>query len=254
MAKRVFIFDLDDTLIDNVHDYAGPILDMARLIICVLGPRAPHVSKIISLEEELDLRRRGEINPDTGKVFGYSMERFPGTLVETYRAICCRANVDSVLDVEKQLYQIGAGAFNKDLYAKNIKPGAIDTINFIINEGDVCMLLTKGDKRVQVNKIAALGQASDLFWGGIKIVDEKTPEIFRRMVTKFSGCQWYSVGNDYDKDIAPAFEVKSFRGIWIPVETWETIDKMGEIRNRVDGTRCLELQSLTELKEKYGEL
>lgn len=47
--KKLFVFDLDDTLIDNVHDYADPLLDACRLIIKTLGNKAPHVSKIIAL-------------------------------------------------------------------------------------------------------------------------------------------------------------------------------------------------------------
>jgi phosphoglycolate phosphatase-like HAD superfamily hydrolase len=55
--RKIFIWDLDDTLLDNVHDYANPLLDACRAIIRYLGSRAPHVTGIIELEQEIDKRR-----------------------------------------------------------------------------------------------------------------------------------------------------------------------------------------------------
>ena len=123
MANKVWVFDLDDTLIDNVHDYAQPILDAASYIIKVLGAKAPHVSAIIGMEEEIDKRRVKEINLTTGKIFGYSMQRFPGTMVQLYREICREAGVAEEYDHEEKLYAIGMGAFDQKRYQENIKPG-----------------------------------------------------------------------------------------------------------------------------------
>lgn len=249
--KKVWVFDLDDTLMPNVHDYAEPILDMARLIIRELGPMAPHVAVIIALEEEIDKRRVNEINPKTGKPFLYSMERFPGTMVETYREICKRARVEPDKMVEKELYQIGIRAFDPSRYKENIYPEVWPLLKFLHEQGDVPTLLSKGDKKVQSNKFCAL-RASENFFRA-RIVDNKTPEIFRNMVGDFGGHSWYSVGNDYEKDIVPALEV-GFRGVLIPVETWEVIGRMDEIIARVDRTKCAVLNNLDELRERYGEL
>lgn len=248
---KVFVFDLDDTLMDNVHDYAGPILDMAKVIIRELGPMAPHVSAIIALEEEIDKRRIHEINPATGLEFLYSMERFPGTMVETYRAICQKARVEPDKPVEEELYQIGMQAFDPSRYAGNIYSEALPLIRFLKKRGDVPMLLSKGDKRVQSKKFSAL-HVGDNFVRA-RIVDNKTPEIFRQMVKGFEDYTYYSVGNDYEKDIVPALEA-GFKGIFIPVETWEVIGRMEEILARVDRSRNLVLNNISELKERYGEL
>lgn len=87
--NKVFVFDLDDTLMTNVHDYAEPILDMARVIIRELGPMAPHVSVVIALEEEIDKRRVHEINPATGQKFLYSMDEI---LAKVDRSRCLVLN------------------------------------------------------------------------------------------------------------------------------------------------------------------
>ncbi len=249
--NKVFVFDLDDTLMVNVHDYAEPILDMARVVIRELGSKAPHVSAVIALEEEIDKRRLHEINPSSGREFLYSMERFPGTMVQTYREICQKTKVKPDKSVEDELYQIGMQAFDPSRYKNNIYPETLPLVWFLQSQGDVPMLMSKGDKRVQSNKFSAL-RAGDNFVRA-RIVDNKTPAMFKEMVKGFESYVLYSVGNDYEKDIIPALEA-GFRGVFIPVETWEVIGRMDEIFAKVDRTRCLVLHSLGELKERYGEL
>ena len=250
--RKVFVFDLDDTLMDNVHDYANPILDMARIIIRELGSRVPHVSVIIAKEEEIDKARVQEVSPVTGKKFLYSMERFPGTMVETYRYFCEKSKVQPKKLVEEELYAVGMQAFDPAKYKTQVHPAAIPTVCFLYERLDVSMLLSKGDKRVQAKKFSAIDAGNNFFRS--RIVDDKTPETFRQIVNGFEGyTSWYSVGNDYEKDIVPALQV-GFRGIWIPAETWECMGKIDEIRTRVDWSRCIELKNLSELKERYGEL
>lgn len=250
--KKVWVFDLDDTLMPNVHDYAEPILDMARMIISELGPMAPHVAVIIALEEEIDKRRVNEINPNTGKPFLYSMERFPGTLVETYREICKRARVEADKSLEIELYQIGMRAFDPSRYSENIYPEVWPLLKLIWERGDIPMLLSKGDSRVQSNKFSAL-RADDNFIR-CRIVDNKTPETFKRMVIGYQGdYRWYSVGNDYEKDIVPALEA-GYRGVLIPVETWEVIGRMDEILAKVDRSKCAVVNNLDELRERYDQI
>ena len=249
--NKVFVFDLDDTLMDNVHDYAEPILNMARVIIRELGPKSPHVSAIIALEEEIDKRRVHEVNPATGQKFLYSMERFPGTMVQTYRELCQKARVKPAKSVENELYQIGREAFDPARYKSNIHPEALSVLYFLDSQGDTPMLLSKGDTRVQCNKFSALNASNNFFRE--RIVDNKTPQIFEKMKWGYESHTFYSVGNDYEKDIVPALKA-GYRGVFIPVETWEVIGRMEEILAKVDHSKCLVLSDLGELKERYGEL
>ncbi len=253
--KKLFVFDLDDTLIDNVHDYAEPILEACRVIIQALGNAAPHVSQIVAMEQEIDKRRVKETNPATGRPYLWSMERFPGTLVETYREICRRAGRRARAPVADVLWDIGLGAFDERRYAANINPHARGALNFLRARGDVAVLCTKGDERVQKKKIAALHNAGIDHFAATRIVDDKTPDVFARMARDagYPGTVCYSVGNSYDSDIAPALAA-DFRGIFIPVETWEVIGRMDEILAGVDRARCTVLQSLEDLTTRYGEL
>lgn len=116
--KKAFIFDLDDTLYWNVHDYCYPTLEFERFIMDLLGHKAPHISVIRKLEGEIDRARLNEINPKTNEKFGYTMYRFPGSLVETYRTICSRIDVPFDKKIAKKIQQIGMKSFDIDLYKK----------------------------------------------------------------------------------------------------------------------------------------
>ena len=135
MAGKLFVFDLDDTIMDNVHDYTEPIIEMARCIIGAFGSRAPHIFTVITMEEEIDGRRKHEINPATGRPYLYSMERFPGTCVETYREIAKRAKIVPDAEVEAKLWNIGMGAFDERRYVKNVNPEALSALDFLKKQG-----------------------------------------------------------------------------------------------------------------------
>ncbi len=252
--KKVFVFDLDDTLIDNMHDYADPLLDSCRLIIKTLGNKAPHVSKIMAMEQEIDKRRVSEINPDTGKPFLYSMERFPTSLVETYRQICERVGVSVTETVENQLYIIGMNAFDEARYIQNINPNALQILDFLHNQGDTLILCTKGDVRVQTKKVNAFQAIGITHFTKIYIVEDKTTDTFDDIKKEFGRLgALYSVGNSYSSDITPAFSV-GFKGILISVETWDIIGKMEATLKEVDRERCFVLKNLQDIQTRYGEL
>lgn len=251
MAGRLFIFDLDDTLMDNVHDYAEPILRMCRVIIDELGSKAPHVSALVALEEEIDLNRREEINIKTGRAYGYSMDRFPTSLVKTYTTICEKAGVEPSKNTESALYYIGIGAFDVCRYKKNVKPGVMSVLSFLRSMGDRVILCTAGDPAVQSKKIDIL-KSLNVEFDLVAITERKTPELFYYLGGSFIGSK-YSVGNSYRSDIAPALEA-GYRGIYIPVETWETLGQMEKISAEVDSSRCVRFSSLYDIRDGYGWL
>ena len=255
MSGKLFVFDLDDTLIDNVHDYAEPILAATSLIIEELGSKAPHVTKIINLEQEIDSRRVKEINPATGKPFLFSMDRFPGSLVEVYKHICAQARVIPKTTVMAKIFSIGLRAFDEERYAKNIKPGVKQLLDFIWDNSGISVLLSKGDRGVQVKKIIALENtgitATD--FAEIIVVENKSSKDFTeiRKLRQHRTC--FSVGNSYESDILPALEA-GYKGILIPVETWDVIGKMDEILAKVDREKCFVFRDIMEIKERYEEL
>ena len=253
--SSLLVFDLDNTLIATTQDYTDPILEMCRKVIQVLGEKAPHVSQIVAMEQEIDKRRVRETNPSTGRPYFYSMERFPGSLVETYNQICRKVGELPLPEVQSALYEIGLGAFNERRYGKNLKKGAFEVIEFLRLRGDVAFLLTKGDRRVQEKKIAAL-KARGLQFDGVCVVDdgEKQERHFSEIAGEFPNCvQRFSVGDSYEFDIAPAIAA-GFYGVWLPVETWDVTGRMEELRGVVRRDKCIELASLQDLIVRCDEL
>lgn len=265
MARKVFVFDLDDTLIDNIHDYAEPILDTCRLIVRTLGRKAPHVDVIIALEHEIDSRRVKETNPATGKPYLYSMERFPGTCVEVYREIARRAGIIPDPELEKEFYAIGMQAFDESRYAKNIIPRAKEVLDFLRSEHDFLRLLTKGDSRVQEKKLASLRSSgiNHFMAFGWRVVEQKNFAEFKKiMISVYRDCddlqevsprRFYSVGNSYDSDIKPALAA-GFKGILVPVETWDLIGKMDDVVREAKDNGILVFNDLSEIITRYDEL
>lgn len=251
MAGKLFVFDLDDTLMDNVHDYAEPILRMCQVIIDELGSRAPHVSALITLEQQIDLNRRGEINPKTGRVYGYSMDRFPTSLVKTYTTICEKSGVQPSKNTESSLYYTGIGAFDACRYKKNIKPDVMNVISFLKGIADRIVLCTAGDPVVQNKKIETL-ESVNVKFDDVVVVEKKTQAIFAGLARDFDGSK-YSVGNNYKSDIVPALEA-GYRGIYIPIETWETIGQMDKVLAEVDLSLCDKFNSLHDIQTGYGGL
>src|SRR3989344_3242824 len=193
---KLFVADLDDTLIDNVHDYADPILDACRLIVHTLGNKAPHVTKIIAIEQEIDKRRVKEINPNTGKPYLFSMERFPGSLAEVYREICGWSRTPPDKGVEARLYDIGMQAFDDRRYLANVNPYAREVLAFLQQNGDQVILCTKGDEKVQAKKIKALQDSGiDInCFREVLIVDTKDAKLFSAIKDGCGTRSCYSIG------------------------------------------------------------
>lgn len=251
--NKVWVWDLDETLLDNMHAYSQPLLDAVSLIVHTLGSKAPHVQVIMQKEHETDSRRVKEINPVTGKQFLYSMERFPGSLVEVYVNICTQVGVKPNGSTCEELYAIGLEAFSESWYSQNIHPAAKKVINFLQKQDDKLVLCTKGDVRVQAKKIKALDEHGVRGFSSIRIVDTKNVATFEEIAIHFPARVHISVGDNYNSDIEPALQA-GYKGILIPRETWELIGKMDDILSQVDRTRCEIVQDLADIPSIYGRL
>ncbi len=248
MVNKVLVFDLDDTLMDNVHDYAEPILRVISKIVQVLGNKAPHVAEIMILMQEIDSGNRNAINPVTKKPFAYSRDRFPQSQVDTYIELCKRANVLPDQDVVKEIRAIGYLAFDETRYAKNIHSLALPVMKFLEKQGDISLLCTKGDELVQEKKIKALRKHGITF-AEVRIVEDLKTEAFREVSrnAKYKGHRLYAVNNAY-KELAIAFEF-GFHGVYIPVHTWEH-----KLETEIDNKRCRMFANLGEIATRYEEL
>lgn len=258
MARKTLVLDVDNTLIDNVHDYSGPILDAVSLMIQELGWRAPHVTSIINLIQKTDEARKHETNPRTGKPFLYSMDRFPGSLVRTYQVLCEQAALIPKGRAEVKLQAIGKGAFDSLRYIKNVRPGAAAFTRRARKMGHQVKLLSKGDEQVQNRKVAALAAAGVEFDGMPVVVASDKAMAFALILhdhlefVSSAASDCISIGDSYEGDIEPALKL-GYRCIWIPVENWEQIGKLPELRERAKAAGVSEVRDIRELNRRLAE-
>ena len=119
--------------------------------------------------------------------------------------------------------------------------------NFIARQGDIQILITKGERLVQECKIVTLN-LDQWFGDRIEIVEEgsKTKEIFLKYAVKFPDCIKISVGNSYNSDIRPALEA-GIRGIFIPYYTW-----LGEKPPAdIDETTVFKIEKIKQILDLY---
>lgn len=244
--KRVFVWDLDDTLIWTSWAYSRACIEFFNYMTRLYSDRLIEVRTLFTISEEIDKSLIKEINPKTGKPYGYSMHRFPESLVKTYEWLCEHKYGKYQKLVAMKVREIGRGAFDPLGYKQQgLVEGAEKTLNFINSRGDVQILVTKGEPDVQECKMVTLN-LGQWFGDQIEIVDSKTKETFLDYRSRFPGCSIFSIGNSYNSDILPALEA-GIKAIFIPYYTW-----LGEQPPPViDKTRIFEIENIKQILDLY---
>lgn len=260
MADKIWIFDLDDTLMFTSGNYTDPINRGCLRIYDALDKKIP-LADIKKLRNEIDLILRDKPNPFSKKLpkppYKYSMERFPMSFVETYKDLCRRFNLNSLYAVENELYKIGLRAYlTPGKYKSQIASEAARILKFLSKKKDILVLCTKGDLRVQRRKLKALKLVGllKLFYL-VRVVPDKDAKVFKQLLKELEidGKRLFSVGNEYDADIKPAIKVGCF-GIYIPVSIWTNKGKLQRIERRRSKARSNSYESLLEIEDKYNSL
>ena len=248
-APLVFIWDLDDTLIWTSWAYSRAFGKFYEYMLSLFDYRLIELRTLGTISEEIDKGLIKEINPNTQKPYGYSMERFPESLVRTYKWLCDKEFGRYQNLVERRARIIGMEAFDPLGYKQQgLVKGAKATLDFLKKQGDVLILLTKGERLVQECKIVTL-ELDQWFGENIHIVDSKTEATFREYRKEFPDSTIYSIGNSYASDMSPALAAGE-RGIFIPYYTW-----LGEEQTvSVDTTRVFQLGHIAQLIDIYPKL
>jgi putative hydrolase of the HAD superfamily len=240
---KTFIFDYDDTLAWNMHDYSEPQLEFFRFAIKKLGPRCPDVQTLANLEAETD---------SAGvKVHGFKLERFPLSFQETYRALCQRAGVEPTPKDLKRAYAIGMKAYDEKRYQKQgLVEGAAETLDFLAGrDGNELILLTKGDERVQQKKIEATG-ARKWFGDRVHIVPKKDAKVLEDIVGMRNKMLTWHIGNSIRSDVNPAIEAR-IGMVYVPCETWAY---EREHNGLPEYPRLLKVDTIADIVKNYGRL
>lgn len=242
--SKLFVFDLDDTLMWNAYTYGLALIRFYEYLTKLWENRVPALGSIAAFNEDINAELGEKINPDTGKLYGFSMERFPISLVKTYQHLCGMGFGTFDEHVAQRIYRIGLSAF-APRYFKNLVENAEELLNSIRDNGDELVLVTKGDTRVQNKKIKHLG-IREWFGRNTHVVDEKTPEDFRDIKENSDADLFFAVGNSFYSDIKPAVAV-GYIGIYIPCYTWK-VEKMPA---KYSSKRIITIEEISEIMPLY---
>ncbi len=249
---KLFVFDLDDTLMWNEYTYSLATIEFLHYILKIFENRAPFAGDIAQMIAEISHRLVKETNPATGLPYGFSMNRFPDTLVQSYRTLCENGWGEYQDCHADHIHDIGMRSFDEELYFKQgMVFGAVGVLNFLQNKGDGLALVTKGDPCVQYRKIRALDL--NRWFKEIKVVSHKTKGTFNQFTNVRSAETVYSVGNSFSSDIRPALDA-GCSAIFIPCFTWraESIE-VGQL-TEFDKKRLFVLKNISEILKIYNNL
>lgn len=225
MTLTTIIFDLDDTLIDT-----GPLYDTVIEESCALiehaVPAGPGFAAIRRLQEKLDISGVHQ--------FGFSTDRFPWSLAETYRAVTRQAGAPVRSEVERELERLGHSVY--DTVPELIVP-ARELLTELGARYEL-MLYTLGVEKLQRRKIEHHGLQELV--REVHIVGEKSADQLRRIIGERDPAVVLVVGDSLRGEVAPAVAV-GCRAVFIkrpsawsyhevPVNgPYHTINELGEL-------------------------
>ncbi|MBU6142161.1 HAD family hydrolase, partial [Patescibacteria group bacterium] len=251
---KVLVFDLDGTMM-KTDFYVKPTEEACVEIKRALSDHSPTLAEIKRRHAELDKQMIYMKNPDTGRLYYYTKPRFPTSLCKIYEILCKEAGIDLNVQVIRRLYSIGLQAFRQDRYVRKIKPEVAHVLKFLKEKGDTLVIITKGDKKIQGDKIKALKKAGLLkYFDAVFIPIDSKYSDFKLVKSRYKGSSYYSIGDTYADDIIPAIKA-GYRGIWIPYEfNWKEIGKVKQINRRRSKRMSKRYSNLIEIVENYDKL
>jgi putative hydrolase of the HAD superfamily len=217
--KKAVVFDLDDTLTPNTYLYDNAYREMQELL------------STLGFDPKYAKQKMTEIDIARAKANGFSAERFPTSMVETYRFLCEERKLEPDPKVEAELFKIGNRVFEGPWV---LYPGAKRTLEELRRNGFFLVLLTAGDKEVQARKIDSLGLRR--LFDVIEIVGMKNVEAYTELIKTYGldPEKTTMVGNGLKSDILHARRA-GINAIHVPAETWafESLDEqqMKELRD-----------------------
>ena len=227
---RAAIFDGDDTLWKTEVLY-----DRAR----------EAVRDIISSQridaDQWEVRQR-VIDVQNVAVYGFSSERFPTSCLQAFKEVWAAAGRSIDVNVENKIFYAAQSVFRSN---PELIPNVTTVLGTLRRRGVRLALLTKGDPRVQADRIEQSGLAS--VFEVIEIVQEKTTTTFRTILQNLSadGSNTWAIGNSLRSDILPALEL-GVRGIWIDAPVWE-YERSDETSTEASVFRATDLREILRI-------
>lgn len=224
--KAGIIFDGDDTLWETSIFYTEAKQNFFDEM-SFLGFDPKEVERLFEKTDIANLKK-----------LGFTKQRFPTSMADTYKYFCKQYGVESKREISNRLKAIGYSVFER-------KPLILDHAENVLKQlkpSYKLILATKGDLEIQRSKIEHSGLRS--YFDNIYILSHKAEKEFNQIIqdNSLAKDKAWSVGNSLKSDIYPALKV-GLGAVWIPhAETWEY-----ENEPIPDSSKFFQVESLTDI-------
>ncbi|WP_157721971.1 HAD family hydrolase [Tumebacillus avium] len=195
--EQHLLFDLDDTLI-HCNRFFNEARDEFFAAMADFFRDFPLDLRMVD-ETQHNIDLSGIVQHGLGK------DRFPESLVATYRLMCDKHGKKPSEREEKELLSIGYGVYVKPV---EMYPHAHETLLNLKNEGHELYLYTGGDQEIQTSKVLRAG-LDDIFPANRRFISEhKNRDVLQNILTanNLSREHTWMIGNSARNDIRPALE------------------------------------------------
>lgn len=226
------IIDADDTLWENNVYYEACVAEYAELL-------ADEGYDAQEAEEMMEVVERERI-PEVG----YAPEEFARSLVISYERLCEYHERPVREEVVEAIWTIGLKVVDYPMVLLDGVEACLEALQ----RHHRLILLTKGDDRVQREKLARSGLGP--YFEGVHVVWEKDADVFRDLVAQYDlePERTWMVGNSPRSDVNPAVEA-GIGGVYVPhSNTWEL-----EIEGLVTSDRVTVLERFAELPKLVAQ-
>ncbi len=202
-VKPTLIVDADDTLWENNIYYEQCFAAFAELMVAQGFGQEEAMRTADAVERERIPQ-------------AYAPEEYARSLIITYRRLCERHNQPVDDQVLGEVWEIGQAVIE---YPLVLLEGVAETLARLSGRCRL-LLLTKGDRKVQGDKLARSGLGH--LFEGVHIVLEKDADVLRGLVARYGLLpeRTWMVGNSPRSDINPALEA-GIGAIYVPhPNTW----------------------------------
>jgi putative hydrolase of the HAD superfamily len=231
--KPTLIIDADDTLWETEIYYEQCIADFGELMGSLDFDRA-------EAERTVD-----EVEHERVPLVGYGPHEFSRNLGLAYERLCQRYGRSVERDVSSAVWEMGQVVLEPPIV---LLAGVAEALPWLSRRFRL-ILLTKGDREVQVSKLERSGLARH--FAGVHVVPEKDDKVLRELMVDY-GLQpetTWMVGNSPRSDINPALEA-GIGAVHIPhSNTWSF-----EQQEIVDPERVVVLTNFGELTKLFKEI
>jgi putative hydrolase of the HAD superfamily len=198
MFTQHLLFDLDDTLIHCNRHFISTRDKFSEYVINLFDGHPVTKQMLLDTQNQVDI---------VGvEKFGLGRNRFPESLVETYRLMSAKYGRPASEKEENEIRTIGFSVYE---YEVELYPYAMETLQVLKEQGHHLYLYSGGDYEIQTQKVLNAG-LDMIFPEDRRFITEHKNTLSLKKIIKqrlFQPQTTWVIGNSPRSDIRPALEL-----------------------------------------------